>query len=318
MLFSLNKKNFNTFLINSLFVFIPISFIAGNLILNINILLFIFSTIYFHGKDILNIKFIYLDKLIIIFFGYVLFTGFLNTFFFSNIENTSDYAIMIKTIFYFRFLIFYFAIRILIEKKIINFKTFLILCSICSYFVCLDLIYQFNFGNDIFGFTSNDSRRFAGPFGDEYIAGSYLQRFAIFTFFLILFFFKGNDKINLAICFISTFILISIGLIIAGNRIPLFLFLVLVFCVFLFNKVMRKYLLGLLLSTLVIFGISLSYNQNIKDHLGHFYKKAAESVNFFSTVIIKDKKSVMKDLPNNVKGQYEITVNGKIIQIPNN
>ena len=43
----------------------------------------------------------------------------------------------------------------------------------------------------------------------------------------------------------------------------------------------------------------------------------SEFVDFFSTVIIKDKKSVMKDLPDNVKGQYEITVNGKIIQIPN-
>ena len=81
---------------------------------------------------------------------------------------------------------------------------------------------------------------------------------------------------------------------------------------------MRKYLLGLLLSAVVIFGISFSLNKDIKDHLGHFYKKVAESVNFFSTVIIKDKKSIIIDLPDNVKGQYEITVNGKLIQIPNN
>ena len=55
--------------------------------------------------------------------------------------------------FLFKIFIIYFVIRILVEKNIINFKTFLIFCSICSYFVCLDLIYQFNFGKDIFGFT---------------------------------------------------------------------------------------------------------------------------------------------------------------------
>ena len=318
MLISPKKINYETFLINSLFSFIPISFIAGNLVLNINILLFLICAIYFRGKDVLKINLYFIDKLIIIFFAYVLIAGLFNNFFFKDSKIFPDNIIFIKTVFYLRFLLFYFAIRIMVEKNIINFKTFLILCSICSYFVCLDLIYQFNFGKDIFGYTSNDPRRLGGPFGDEMIAGTYLQRFAIFTFFLILIFFKIKKKFYLSVLLFSTFILFLISIIISGNRIPIILFLILMLCVFSSYAKIRKYLLPLFVSVTLIIGILLSVNQNIKDHFGHFNNKIIESVDFFSTIIIKDKKSKIVELPGNVKGQYEVTVNGKLVQIPNN
>tara|TARA_B100001559_G_scaffold31516_1_gene24076 strand:- start:1986 stop:3356 length:1371 start_codon:yes stop_codon:yes gene_type:complete len=317
MVISSKKINFEAFLINSLFSFIPISFIAGNLVLNINILLFIICASYFRGKDIFKINLHTIDKLIIIFFAYVFIVGLLNNFFFKDAEIFPNNIIIVKTIFYLRFLLFYFAIRIMVEKNIINFKTFLIFCSLCSYFVCFDLIYQFNFGKDIFGFTSNDPRRLGGPFGDELIAGSYLQRFAIFAFFSILIFFNIKNKLYLSLIIFLTFALFFISLIISGNRIPLILFLILVLLVFSAYKTIRKYLLPLILSIAIIFGISFNINPNIKDHFVHFNNKVIESINFFSTIIIKDKKSKIVDL-GNVEGQYEITVNGKLIQIPNN
>ena len=50
------------------------------------------------------------------------------------------------------------------------------------------------FGKDIFGFETSDSiRKLSGPFGDELIAGGYIQRFSIFTFFLIPFFFNSKN-----------------------------------------------------------------------------------------------------------------------------
>ena len=318
MLISSKKINFEAFLINSLFSFIPISFIAGNLVLNINILLFLLSAIFFRWKDILKIKLLTIDKLIIIFFSYVFIAGVLNNFFFRDVNAFPDNIIVVKTIFYLRFLLFYFVIRILVEKNIINFKTFLIFCSICSYFVCLDLIYQFNFGKDIFGFTSNDPRRLGGPFGDEMVAGSYLQRFAIFTFFLILIFFKIKNKFSLSIFLFLTFSLFLVSIIISGNRIPIILFLILMLCVFSSLKIIRKYLIPLFITITLIIGVLFNVNQNIKDHFIHFNNKVIESIDFFSTIIIKDKKSKIIEIPGNVKGQYEVTVNGKLIQIPNN
>ena len=64
---SLTKINYKTFLINLLFSFIPISFIAGNLILNLNVLLFIIFSVVFYGKNILSLRFNNLDKIILIF-----------------------------------------------------------------------------------------------------------------------------------------------------------------------------------------------------------------------------------------------------------
>ena len=43
-------------------------------------------------------------------------------------------------------------------------------CTLCSIFVCLDLYYQLNFGQDIFGHKPVGAR-LSGPFGNELIAG---------------------------------------------------------------------------------------------------------------------------------------------------
>ena len=160
---SLTKINYKTFLINLLFSFIPISFIAGNLILNLNVLLFIIFSVVFYGKNILSLSFNNLDKIILIFFAYTIFTGVLNNLYLQS-ENLEDYYIIIKTFLYLRFLIFYLVIRVLINENIIDFKSFFIFCFICTYFVSLDLIYQLNFGKDIFGYISTDPRRLSGPF----------------------------------------------------------------------------------------------------------------------------------------------------------
>ena len=99
MLISSKKINFEAFLINSLFSFIPISFIAGNLVLNINILLFLLSAIFFRWKDILKINLLTIDKLIIIFFSYVFIAGVLNNFFFRDVSAFPDNIILSKLFF---------------------------------------------------------------------------------------------------------------------------------------------------------------------------------------------------------------------------
>ena len=87
---SLTKINYKTFFINLLFSFIPISFIAGNLILNLNILLFIIFSVVFYGKNILSLSFNNLDKIILIFFAYTIFTGVLNNLYLQS-ENLENY-----------------------------------------------------------------------------------------------------------------------------------------------------------------------------------------------------------------------------------
>ena len=179
MLFSLSKNN----ILNLFFFIIPISFILGNLAINLNLLLIIIFTTIFYNKEMFKIEFSVLDKLIIFLFGYIFLIGIFNSFNNFYSEKTSrDYTILIKTLAYLRFLLFYFIIRFLIEKNIINFKTFFLVATFCSIFISLDMIYQLIFDEDVFGHEI-DPRRISGFFGEEKIAGSYLDRFSIFSIF---------------------------------------------------------------------------------------------------------------------------------------
>ena len=75
----------------------------------------------------------------------------------------------------------------------------------------IDLIIQYNFGKDIFGFVPKDgseTRRLAGFFNQEYVAGSYLQKFSLFAIFS-LFFFKDLSKKKLILLFSITSIFFS-------------------------------------------------------------------------------------------------------------
>ena len=62
--FYISKSNY----FNLLLALTPLSFIAGNMIININIALIILSAIVLYGKSIFEIKFYLLDKLLISFF----------------------------------------------------------------------------------------------------------------------------------------------------------------------------------------------------------------------------------------------------------
>ena len=64
---------------------------------------------------------------------------------------------------------------------------FFIFSSFSVLFVSIDIIFQFVNGKDIFGFVGLP-RRLSGPFGDELIAGGFIQRFSLFAFFCYRFF----------------------------------------------------------------------------------------------------------------------------------
>ena len=88
--------------------------------------------------------------------------------------------------------------------------------------------------------------KLSGPFGDELIAGSYLQRFCLFLFFLALFYKNYFTKINLNFLFLMTFILLFFSIVIAGNRMSVVLFMLLFIFLFLLEKNLRKFLIILI------------------------------------------------------------------------
>ena len=301
MLLNFTKFYSKTYLINILFSFIPVSFIAGNLILNLNILLLIVASIIIYKNEIIKIKIYFLDKIIIIFFSYALLIGLFNNIYsYYSEDSYYNIAILIKTFSYLRYLILYFVIRYLIDKNLISFKFFFLSCTFSSLFVCLDLIYQFNFGKDIFGFIATP-RRMSGPFGDELIAGGYLQRFSIFSFFLFPFFFNIKNKKNSYLILFTFSTLIIFGLIIAGNRMPIILFILMPFLIFIFEKKIRKFFIIYLFCAVSIFLTAYNFNTNIQKHFGHFKTKIIKIINGFSSSNIMSQEDLENVYLDNVK-----------------
>ena len=80
----ITKSGFLSFLLS----LIPLSFVAGNMIININIILLILFTLILFGKNMFRIKYYFLDYFIFAFFFLILLTGIINDFyFFSYFDN---------------------------------------------------------------------------------------------------------------------------------------------------------------------------------------------------------------------------------------
>ena len=138
----------------------------------------------------------------------------------------------------------FITLKFLVEKNIINFKIFFLSCSFAALFVCLDIFYQYIFGKDIFGYGIVDgSRKLSGPFGDEMIAGGYIQRFSIFALFTIPLFYENVSSRILKFLIPFLLIIVFLALILSGNRMSLILFIFLITLVVFFHGQTRKYFL---------------------------------------------------------------------------
>ena len=253
-----SKERFLSFLL----AIFPLSFIAGNLTVNLNLLLLVALTIIFYKEKVFSLKFYFLDYLIFLYFALIIFSGFIN-FYFFDLEDVKSYVVSPqKSIFFLRYLLLYLVLRFLVEKKIIELKYFFLVSSFASIFVCLDVFLQFFSGTDLFGFEKiGEGRKLGGPFGDELIAGGYVQRFSLFCFFLIPFFYrKYINFLNYLVPFL--FLIFFFGIILSGNRMPFLLFLLTIFLIICFQKQTRKFLIPFV----IIFSLSftLLYNLNLE------------------------------------------------------
>ena len=280
----LNKYLDNKYLINLLIGIIPVSFIAGNLIINLNLILIVLVSFVIFNKRFFDYEFYLIDKLLIILFLFSIFTGIIN-YYSSDQENIFVEENFYKSLLFSRYLLFYFAIRIIVEKKLLNFKFFFIVCSSCVIFVSLDLILQLISGTDIFG-NPKTPFKLSGPFGNEHIAGSYLQRFGIFLFFLIPCLVNFKNKNYLILVLSGFFILVFFSILIAGNRMPIILFILMFIMLFLYEKKLRKFSLLFIITSSLLFLIVLKFSPQIQDYTQHFMNLTFQILTFLKEVFI--------------------------------
>lgn len=275
MQITFNKYLKFKYIINLLIAILPLSFIAGNLIINLNVLLIILSSLIFFNLDFFKFKYYLVDKLLIIFFFYSLFVGILNFYNFPETNNKFVTENLIKSIVFFRYLLLYFSIRIILKNNLLNFKIFYVVSTLCVLFVSLDLIFQLISGSDIFG-NIKTSYKLSGPFGSEEIAGSYLQRFSIFSFFLFASYIGFKNKNKLIFILSVYFALIFFSVLISGNRMPTILFLLMFAILFLYEKKLRKYTLLYILLSLILLIIIFKFSPQISNYTLHFINRALE------------------------------------------
>ena len=130
----LKKQSFLNNFFSYLLAMLPLSFILGNTIINLNILLLIFSSIIFFRSSILKLNLNILDKLVFAFFCLIILNGIINDIYYLNYHKDFShwkgvYKTFLKSLGYFRFFIFYIVLRYLIENKILNLKIFFISCT---------------------------------------------------------------------------------------------------------------------------------------------------------------------------------------------
>ena len=269
MVFSFVNHKIN--FISILLSLIPLSFIAGNPAINLNIILIVIYALIIDKKKIFQIKLLPVDKLIVIFFLASLLTILFNNVGGShNLEQSDNNHIIIKTFLFLRYLIFYFALRYYFEKNQINLNLFFITSSICVLFVCFDLFYQLSFGKDIFGYPIFH-HKISGPFGEELIAGSYLQRFSLFLLITTLYLVKFKNKFNKNFFLYFFSLIIFLTIIISGNRIPFLLFLFIVFSFLLINKNLRKFFLVILITIPFVLYLVAKNNERVFNNFHGLY-----------------------------------------------
>ena len=147
------------------------------------------------------------------------------------------------------------------ERFLLNYSKFLILILL---FVAGDTLFQYFNGTDIFGIeaTSSHGQRLNGPFGNEYIVGSYLSK----LFFISLIFFIISHKNYLYLFLYLTFIL-SITLLTKERMASLMLIFTCGILLLFLSKITFKVKILYISIFLIFCSLLVLNNKSIKDHL---------------------------------------------------
>ena len=201
-----NQKTNEIRLVQILFYTFPLWFIVGNLAVSLNTLLFIVASLFLIQKKQLTFRFNNSSWFLLAFFLYFFVSTTIQFqrpgLLYETIQNWSlENNPIIKSFLLIRFPILIFVVDTLFFNKILNLKKLFFSSLLCTSFVCFDIVLQYMSGFDLFGYKRQGSWNM-GPFGDEWIAGSYLKNFSFFSFFYIFVTLKNkkNEQFNISHC----------------------------------------------------------------------------------------------------------------------
>ena len=287
---SLKIKFFNRFeILNILYCIFPLTVVLGNPAINLNIFFIIIFGFFSFGKKLFIIEKNYFNAALVSFFVFIIITSFLNSYSLSeyNFINVEHKLNFLKSLSFLRFLLIFVILTKLIDADKFSIKYFFLVAGSISLLLGIDIIYQKNFGIDIFGFVADDEYRLSGFFGKEYIAGGYLQRFSLYFIFLFPYLnFKNFEGKYLKFYFLTCIVLFFFTILLTNNRTPLVLFLLSLSLFVYFYKKFRK--VFILTSCSVVFVFLSLYFSNSKTTTFaiDYFKQVSDVVKVFT---VRDK-----------------------------
>lgn len=234
---------------------IPFALLTGpflpDLFLSIIVLFFLFSLPFIDLKYYFNNKYFYV---VLIFYILLLFSSFFSV---DKIFSLSS------SLFYFRFLIFIFAVWHLMEKEAKLVHYFFYSLGAAYLFALTDGYYQYFFDSTIVGITTNWPLRLTLPLDEKLYLGGYLVR--IFPIFVGLYFFcvKKSLKSNMFLALI--FILTDILIFLTAERSALALMSLFTVMILIFVPDLKRIRMATIIITLVIITIISVFDNDIKE-----------------------------------------------------
>ena len=248
----LNYDNFFLFFL----IFFPISFIAGNLFINISLISLFVLFIFNFKKNKLNFK----DPIILLNFLLIL-TLFVNLIFSINQENSFP-----------RILKFFVYLILIIElKKLIIKNQNLFEKTILKYWfwiflvVSFDVIFEICFGNNILGFESYYPGRIASFFNDELVVGSFFLTFSLISLNFLL---QSKDYSKLLILFYIIILIILSFLIGERSNFIKFFISIIIFTLIVVKPKLKELFFFFFITTIIV--ISLTFYKNT--YLSRYYQ----------------------------------------------
>ena len=264
----INKNKILSNILPILIYIFPFVFILGNLSINIFVFLIsLIGIIQFREK-----LFFWRDKspiILIVLFFIILFVSTLLQI--NSYENDKDW---IKSVLFFRYLLLLVVVKTLIYKNILNLNYFLCSCFFASILISFDIIVQYFLGQNFIGnkpVTFPGMTYYTGFFNKELIAGGFIQMFSLLGVFALPFLLKSHSKAILLIFFTIILILFLFSLFLAGNRIPIAMFLLFIV---MFGLIINKkiYKIHFIITSIIILSISALIIINSKTNYKRYTK----------------------------------------------
>ena len=295
-------------LTNLTFAFFPVSFILGNLFINLNLLLFCCFGVFHLRSKILKTEYEYPIKIIFLFFFLIFFStslSFIKFLYFEGYEH-DHFVRFLKSVTFFRFFLGLVLIYLLSKHNILNFKYFLITASFFPILVSLDVIFQYFVGFNIIGLENFDTYVDKSPipgsegkyntsfFGNEKIAGGFIQNFSFFS--ILFLFFKLKDRERVRFVLISSAIcVLALGILLSGNRMPLLLFFIGLLLLFLFGFSLKKIISTSLIGIFIIFSFIFSIDEDRKKSFKSSYLNLLDIRPFDESSLVPYSTSLAED-----------------------